>query len=92
MNLCSEDITTGNWTHTPFVAGEILQAPTDQSVAEWIDYDEEAASAPITWLRYNVGAVASADYYAVSVDGLSKGQVFVNGHMLGRYWNELAIG
>lgn len=76
-----------NWEMRPFLAGEQINIPTQIKSVNWIKPDKPN---PCTW--YNTSfqlthTVLQSDAdFRIDAQGLGKGMLFINGHMLGRYW------
>jgi len=77
-----------------------LTPMTASNAAIELDFEGAAAAAaaaaeayPLTWWSRTFGAVPASwgdAPVAIALDGMDKGNVWVNGHSLGRYWTLLA--
>ncbi|MCX6222681.1 MAG: beta-galactosidase [Bacteroidia bacterium] len=76
-----------NWEMRPFLLGEQLNIPAQLKSVNWI---KPIKPNPCTWFNTSfqlTQAVLQSDAdYRIDASGLGKGMLFMNGHMLGRYW------
>lgn len=76
-----------NWEMRPFLVGEQLNIPTQIKLVNWTKLVKPN---PCTWFKTNfqlTQAVLQSDAdFRIDAVGLGKGMLFINGHMLGRYW------
>ncbi|MEI7829552.1 MAG: beta-galactosidase [Prolixibacteraceae bacterium] len=90
--LINDKILT-NWEMRPFLTGEQLNISDQPKAVNWFKSD---VPAPCTWYKANFSVsrdVLQSDAdFRLDADGLGKGMLFVNGHMLGRYWLIAANG
>lgn len=84
--LVNDKILT-NWEMRPFLLGEQLNISNQPKTVNWTKLD---VPAPCTWYKANFSisrdVLQSDADFRVDASGLGKGMMFVNGHMLGRYW------
>jgi len=78
--------------HTVGLKGEV----ESYSLGNWTSWTriDATCQAPV-WLRgyFSSRDILSSNVAALAIDitpGIVKGQLFVNGHMLGRYWSKIA--
>lgn len=89
VKLCDQDIFTQTWRHYPGLAGEALQVFTEEGAkkVEWKSDVKNAA--PLAWYRASFKTPACLKR-GVQVlfrpEGMNRGQAYVNGNPLGRYW------
>ncbi|KAJ1725050.1 hypothetical protein LPJ61_005677, partial [Coemansia biformis] len=98
--LCGQDITTGKWKMQPGLEGE--QLPGDPPVRttsaaagpEWRMYDshtDKQHHGQMRWYALDLNSAALAaggedQRLGVDLSSMTKGQLWINGHHLGRYW------
>lgn len=101
VSVGATNVTQGTWVSMPGLKGESLGVftPANQSAVPWNSTYSGGVNKPITWFKAYVdlpqaqtpkGVVPPP--FALDMMGLNKGQVWVNGHMLGRYWLITAYG
>ncbi len=75
------------WEMRPFLIGEQLNISDQQIAVHWNRSDY---AKPCTWYNTNFqlapDMLNSDDDFRIDVKGLGKGMLYINGHMLGRYW------
>jgi beta-galactosidase len=75
------------WEMRPFLIGEQLNIYNEQKAVNWTRSD---FATPCTW--YNTRFQIAPDIlnpdadFRIDAKGLGKGMLYINGHMLGRYW------
>ncbi|KAJ4846033.1 Beta-galactosidase 9 [Turnera subulata] len=76
------------WTYQVGLKGEFLKiyAPEDTNKAEWVDLSLDAIPSTFTWYKTYFDVPAGDDPVALDLGSMGKGQAWVNGHHIGRYW------
>ncbi|GMN62892.1 hypothetical protein TIFTF001_031971 [Ficus carica] len=72
--------------------GEFLKvyAGEETEKAGWTDYTSEADPSIFTWYKTYFDTPAGTDPVALDLGSMGKGQAWVNGHHIGRYWTLVA--
>eukprot|EP01113_Clastostelium_recurvatum_P016377 TRINITY_DN1935_c0_g1_i2.p1 TRINITY_DN1935_c0_g1~~TRINITY_DN1935_c0_g1_i2.p1 ORF type:complete len:730 (-),score=170.45 TRINITY_DN1935_c0_g1_i2:65-2254(-) len=90
VTLGSSNITSGTWTMQPGLKGEYLQifSPSSNDKVSWNKNYTAGVNQPLTWFSSSFDVSGSANQlgWALDMTGMGKGQVWVNGNHLGRYW------
>jgi len=96
VTLGSQVITTGNWVLMPGLKGEALQLYTAKgsSSVSWTPGWSGGVNKPLTWFSgvFSVNGDPTSFGWVLDMIGMGKGQVWVNGNHLGRYWLITASG
>ncbi|KAJ2792374.1 hypothetical protein GGI18_000455 [Coemansia linderi] len=86
VTLCGRDITEGKWKMMPGLSkdsGDSDPPPPDS--AAWSPYNKPQAG--LRWYKIKVDKVPDQeDHLAVDLSSMTKGQLWIDGHHLGRYW------
>ncbi|GLT48990.1 hypothetical protein SLA2020_225770 [Shorea laevis] len=88
---CSEtellDLTNYTWGYQVGLFGEKLQIYEEQNVGnvEWTNIDLSTKQ-PLTWYKTVFDAPIGDDPVALNMSKMGKGEAWVNGHSIGRYW------
>ncbi|KAJ2696171.1 Beta-galactosidase-1-like protein [Coemansia sp. IMI 209128] len=86
VTLCGRDITEGKWKMMPGLSkdsGDSDPPPLDS--AAWSPYNKPQAG--LRWYKIKVDKVPDQeDHLAVDLSSMTKGQVWIDSHHLGRYW------
>lgn len=79
---------SGQWSHYPFINGELLQYYLPQTSAPWNSDISSAVGQPMTWWKVLLPQPPSnaSNGYALDLSSMGKGFAYVNGHHIGRYW------
>eukprot|EP00479_Gromia_sphaerica_P008508 TRINITY_DN3262_c0_g1_i1.p1 TRINITY_DN3262_c0_g1~~TRINITY_DN3262_c0_g1_i1.p1 ORF type:complete len:184 (-),score=21.30 TRINITY_DN3262_c0_g1_i1:90-641(-) len=90
--LNGENILGNTWLHRPGLKGEILELFNPNPPVVW--NDGIALNRPMTWyeIEMTMPAPAEEHAYALLMTSLGKGNVWVNGNYLGRFWNIVGEG
>ncbi|WOK97445.1 beta-galactosidase 15 isoform X1 [Canna indica] len=92
--LRNGDIDLSNfwWTYQVGLKGEHakLYIPDNQESADWIDLQLDSIPSPFTWYKTTFDAPEGDDPVALDLGSMGKGQVWVNGQGIGRYWTLVA--
>ncbi|KAG6603934.1 Beta-galactosidase 3, partial [Cucurbita argyrosperma subsp. sororia] len=89
------DLSWSKWTYKVGLKGEALNlvSPNGISSVEWIEGSLAAqAPQPLTWHKSNFDAPEGAEPLALDMRGMGKGQIWINGLSIGRYWTAYAAG
>lgn len=57
-----------------------------------VEWGGAAGKQPVTWHRAYFNAPAGGAPVALDLGSMGKGQAWVNGHLIGRYWSYKASG
>ncbi|XP_073008003.1 beta-galactosidase 2-like [Typha latifolia] len=85
LNEGRRDLTWQKWTYQIGLKGESLglHSLTGSSSAEW---GEASQKQPLTWYKTFFNAPDGNEPLALDMSSMGKGQVWVNGQSIGRYW------
>ncbi|XP_023003076.1 beta-galactosidase 3 [Cucurbita maxima] len=89
------DLSWAKWTYKVGLKGEAmnLRSPNSISSVEWMKGSLAAqAPQPLTWHKSNFDAPEGDEPLALDMQGMGKGQIWINGHSIGRYWTAYATG
>ncbi|KAH7835225.1 hypothetical protein Vadar_024108 [Vaccinium darrowii] len=72
--------------------GEFLQiySIVENGTAGWTDLTQDAIPSPFSWYKAYFKAPDGTDPVALDLGSMGKGQAWVNGHHIGRYWTKVA--
>ncbi|XVF63778.1 hypothetical protein PTKIN_Ptkin09bG0114700 [Pterospermum kingtungense] len=90
-----KDLTWQKWSYQVGLKGEAMNlvSPDGASSAEWIRGTLAARSRQsMTWYKAYFDAPGGAEPLALDMRSMGKGQVWINGQSLGRYWMAYANG
>ncbi|KAA0051151.1 hypothetical protein IC582_008122 [Cucumis melo] len=82
------DLTWQKWTYKIGLDGEAmsLHSLSGSSSVEWIQGSLVAQKQPLTWFKTTFNAPAGNSPLALDMGSMGKGQIWLNGQSLGRYW------
>ncbi|CAN6984548.1 hypothetical protein BRARA_A00214 [Brassica rapa] len=89
------DLSWQKWTYQVGLKGEAMNLayPTNTPSNGWMDASLVAQkSQPLTWHKAYFDAPEGNEPLALDMEGMGKGQVWVNGESIGRYWTAFATG
>lgn len=86
VKLASQNITSVGWTHQVGLEGESLQRWVANSTAQWGDGWSGSTGKPLVWLKASFASPSGTDPLVIDMSSMGKGNLWVNGHHLGRYW------
>ncbi|GMY05720.1 beta-galactosidase 3-like [Fagus crenata] len=89
------DLSRQKWSYKVGLRGESMKlgSPNSISSVEWMQGSLVAQKQqPLTWYKTNFDAPGGEDPLALEMSGMGKGQVWINGKSIGRYWNVYANG
>ncbi|KAG4955466.1 hypothetical protein JHK84_041445 [Glycine max] len=88
LNEGRRDLSWQKWSYKVGLKGEILSlhSLSGSSSVEWIQGSLVSQRQPLTWYKTTFDAPAGTAPLALDMDSMGKGQVWLNGQNLGRYW------
>lgn len=88
LNEGRRDLTWQKWSYKIGLKGEALSlhSVSGSSTVEWIRGSLVAQRQPLTWYKTTFDAPAGRSPLALDMGSMGKGQVWINGQSLGRYW------
>ncbi|KAK4763055.1 hypothetical protein SAY86_008823 [Trapa natans] len=89
------DLTWAKWTYQVGLKGETmnLNSPNSISAVDWMQASLVAQSQqPLTWHKSYFNAPEGGEPLAIDMEGMGKGQIWINGQSIGRYWTAYATG
>ncbi|KAG2726457.1 hypothetical protein I3760_01G114000 [Carya illinoinensis] len=86
------DLSTLSWTYQVGLKGEFSSIYTveENEKAGWSDLTVDAIPATFTWYKTHFNTPDGTDPVALDLGSMGKGQAWVNGHHIGRYWTLVA--
>lgn len=86
------DLSKSSWTYQVGLKGEFLNIYTiaENEKAGWSDLNLDAIPATFTWYKTYFNAPDGTEPVALDLGSMGKGQAWVNGHHIGRYWTLVA--
>ncbi|KAL3638845.1 Beta-galactosidase 16 [Castilleja foliolosa] len=92
-NQTDKDLTNyrSGWGYQVGLLGERLQIYTDKGSndVQWNNFD--SSSRPLKWYKAKLDAPKGTDPVALNLGSMGKGEAWVNGQSLGRYWISFLI-
>lgn len=87
--LGSDDLTHAGWSMRPGLTGEALKVYTAAGGAKVTWNREFQSSRPLTWFKapFNTPDTAPGEVVLLRASGIQRGDAYVNGNVLGMYWN-----
>ncbi|KDP44070.1 hypothetical protein JCGZ_05537 [Jatropha curcas] len=79
------DLSSEQWTYQIGLQGEELGLPSGSS-SQWISQPNLPTNQPLIWYKTSFAAAAGDDPIAIDFTGMGKGEAWVNGQSIGRYW------
>ncbi|XP_027929535.1 beta-galactosidase 1-like isoform X2 [Vigna unguiculata] len=88
LNEGRRDLSWQKWSYKVGLKGETLSlhSLSGSSSVEWIEESLFSSRQPLTWYKTSFDAPAGTAPLALDMDSMGKGQVWLNGQNLGRYW------
>ncbi|KAG5089440.1 hypothetical protein JHK86_002052 [Glycine max] len=89
------DLSWQKWTYQVGLKGEAmnLASPNGISSVEWMQSALVSdKNQPLTWHKTYFDAPDGDEPLALDMEGMGKGQIWINGLSIGRYWTALAAG
>ncbi|OVA12079.1 D-galactoside/L-rhamnose binding SUEL lectin domain [Macleaya cordata] len=86
------DLSKSLWTYQVGLKGEFMKIydPNQQEFANWIDLSTDAIPSRFTWYKTYFDAPTGKDPVVLNLGSMGKGQAWINGHNIGRYWSLVA--
>ncbi|KHG20819.1 Beta-galactosidase 3 [Gossypium arboreum] len=83
-----KDLTWQKWSYKVGLKGEAdnLGSPNSIPSIVWTRGSLETLKHPLTWYKAFFNAPGGDDPLALDMSGMGKGQVWINGESIGRYW------
>ncbi|CAH2035744.1 unnamed protein product [Thlaspi arvense] len=91
----NKDLSRQKWTYQVGLRGEALNliSPTEASSVDWIKGSlAKQNKQPLTWYKAYFDAPRGKEPLALDLKSMGKGQAWINGQSLGRYWMAFAKG
>ncbi|KDP32835.1 hypothetical protein JCGZ_12127 [Jatropha curcas] len=87
VSLQNKDFTRYEWGYQVGLVGEELQIYTEKgsSNVQWNKF-KGSSQRPLTWYKTLFDAPAGNDPVALNLHSMGKGEAWVNGQSIGRYW------
>ncbi|ERM94020.1 beta-galactosidase [Amborella trichopoda] len=88
LNEGRRDLTWQKWSYKVGLTGETLNLHTlsGSSSVEWVKGSLIAQKQPLTWYKATFNAPGGDEPLALDMGSMGKGQVWINGQSIGRYW------
>ncbi|CAH9076874.1 unnamed protein product [Cuscuta europaea] len=88
LNEGKRDLTWQKWSYKIGLEGEALKlhSVTGSSSVEWAAGSLVAEKQPLTWYKSTFDAPTGNEPLALDMNTMGKGQVWINGESIGRYW------
>ncbi|CAF2032557.1 unnamed protein product, partial [Brassica napus] len=89
------DLSWQKWTYQVELRGEAMNLayPTNTLSIGWMDTSLTVQKPqPLTWHKTYFDAPEGDEPLALDMEGMGKGQIWVNGESIGRYWTAFATG
>ncbi|KAK1410445.1 hypothetical protein QVD17_36982 [Tagetes erecta] len=88
------DLTHAKWSYQVGLKGEAMDVSTnDMSSVEWVQGSLIAQNKqPLTWHKAYFNEPSGNEPLALDMHSMQKGQVWINGQSIGRYWTAYATG
>ncbi|CAI9115401.1 OLC1v1016300C1 [Oldenlandia corymbosa var. corymbosa] len=85
----TKDLSESEWGYQVGLQGENLQLYTDEgsSADQWSQLS--SSPQPLTWYKTQFDAPGDDGPFAINLGTMGKGQVWINGQSIGRYWVSL---
>lgn len=86
------DLSNSLWTYQVGLKGELkkLYAPEAQENADWTALQLDTVPSAFTWYKTSFDAPEGNHAIALNLGSMGKGQAWVNGHGIGRFWSLVA--
>ncbi|KAK2370800.1 beta-galactosidase [Trifolium repens] len=79
------DLSSQKWTYQVGLKGEELSLSSGSS-GQWNSPSSFPKNQPLTWYKSNFDAPSGSNPVAIDFTGMGKGEAWVNGQSIGRYW------
>ncbi|KAF5820230.1 putative beta-galactosidase [Helianthus annuus] len=86
------DLTHSTWTYQVGLKGEFqkLYANDDDESLSWTNLTHDEVPSVLSWYKTHFDSPGGKDPVVVDMSSMGKGQAWVNGHHIGRYWTLVA--
>lgn len=85
------DLSKSLWTYQVGLQGEFLKFYNEESEnAGWVELTPDAIPSTFTWYKTYFDVPNGNDPVALDLESMGKGQAWVNGHHIGRYWTRVS--
>ncbi|KAF8652109.1 hypothetical protein HU200_063059 [Digitaria exilis] len=91
LNEGKRDLSNQKWTYQIGLHGESLGVHSAAGTSS-VEWGSAAGNQPVTWHKAYFNAPAGSAPVALDMSSMGKGQAWVNGHHIGRYWSYKASG
>ncbi|GKV28825.1 hypothetical protein SLEP1_g37823 [Rubroshorea leprosula] len=81
----SVDLSSQQWTYQIGLKGEDSGLSTGSS-SQWVSQPDLPKNQPLIWYKTKFDAPAGNDPVALDFTGMGKGEAWINGQSIGRYW------
>ncbi|XP_073140309.1 beta-galactosidase-like isoform X2 [Henckelia pumila] len=90
LNEGKRDLTWQKWSYKVGLKGEALNlhSLSGSSTVEWIESAYVTERQPLMWYKATFDSLDGNEPLAIDMNTMSKGQVWINGQSIGRYWNQ----
>ncbi|CAL9081441.1 unnamed protein product [Musa acuminata var. zebrina] len=85
LNAGTLDLSQNLWRHQVGLTGENLGI-FDEQRANAVKWEEAQSDTAVTWYKRYFDAPSGNDPVAVDMNSMGKGQVWINGESIGRFW------
>ena len=89
------DLTWQRWTYQIGLKGEAMKLASSEGISS-VDWMQSAIvvqkKQPLTWHKTYFDAPEGDEPLALDMEGMGKGQIWINGQSIGRYWTASATG
>ncbi|KAJ7980980.1 Beta-galactosidase [Quillaja saponaria] len=83
-NSTTVDLSSLLWTYQIGLKGEELGLSS--GTGQWVSQSTLTKQQPLTWYKKKFAAPAGSNPVAIDFTGMGKGEAWVNGQSIGRYW------
>ncbi|XP_050372236.1 LOW QUALITY PROTEIN: beta-galactosidase 9-like [Argentina anserina] len=86
------DLSTLSWTYQVGLKGEFFKVYSieENEKAGWAELSPDADPSTFTWYKTHFDSPAGTQPVALDLGSMGKGQAWVNGQHIGRYWTRVA--
>ncbi|KAL0553416.1 hypothetical protein IC582_007311 [Cucumis melo] len=94
LNEGKKDLTWQKWSYQVGLKGEAMNlvSPTEATSVDWIKGSLSQGQRPLTWYKASFNAPGGNEPLALDLRSMGKGQAWINGQSIGRYWMAYAKG
>ncbi|KAJ4848912.1 Beta-galactosidase 8 [Turnera subulata] len=79
------DLSSAQWTYQVGLKGEELDLSSGSS-SQWTTQPALPTKQPLIWYKSSFNAPSGSDPMAIDFTGMGKGEAWINGQSIGRYW------